>query len=304
MGARRSPARPDADGLAQRRDAILVRRQRWRIVLEVALHSDVTCAERAETLGVRVGLCQNAVEYREQGPAQFRRPPPARGGAPGQAPVEQEHGGAACGGFENEIGPKLRFHPDRQVRPPMLEKSSDRARPVDRHELMLHAGWEALAQKLGRGDSAGRDQNWNVRECFAQSSDQRQQGQALADTRAVHPDQPAVGPRQTRPPQPLAEACLVLLAAAAPMGKPGIDDRRGQQAGIAVAARRDQGLDHGRTPAGAAAARRSSARVVSPAGSIGSAPTMRSASAVSALSRSSRVRRASSIAAASASAAT
>ena len=229
------------------------------------------------------------------------RSPPARRGAVGHACVDQQHRNLARGGLQYEVGPEFGFYPDREVRPPVPGEAPDRVRPVHRHELVAHTLRQALAQQPRRGDGAGRDQDTDVGDRFAQPGDQRQQGQALAHTYRVHPDQPALGPGQAGPPEPFAEPGTVFLAPAPAMSEPGIDHRRGQHAGAAIAARRDQGFDHRCAAAAAARARPSPPRAALAAGSIGSTPTMRSAWAVSALSRSSRVRRASSSAALSAS---
>ncbi len=62
------------------------------------------------------------------------------GGEPG---IGQQHRRAAAVRRQNEIGPQLGFDPDRQIGMPVIEKALDRARQIDRHELMPGARRQA-----------------------------------------------------------------------------------------------------------------------------------------------------------------
>ena len=91
--------------------------------------------------------------------------------------------------------PKLRFHDQRQIRPPVIQKAPHPVRPINRDELMKRAVRKSAGHHPRRGYGAGGHQNMPVRRGFKQLLDKHQGGDALADTGGVQPDQFPVRPR-------------------------------------------------------------------------------------------------------------
>ena len=53
------------------------------------------------------------------------------------------------------VWPKLGFHEQREIWPPMVKKATDETRNIERNELMDHLAWKALLGQPTRCDCAG-----------------------------------------------------------------------------------------------------------------------------------------------------
>ncbi len=189
MGAGGEPQRPSGDLLAQRVERRRVDGERRGRGLQIAYARHRRCAKPAKSLGLHLVLGEAEGEGFEDRPHQPRRHPPARQRPGGEPRIGEQHRNAASVRRQHQIGPQLGFDPDRQIGMPVIEKTLDRARHIDRNELMAGARRQAALQETGRGDRPGGDQDLDRRPLGKDPLDERQDRARLADARGMHPDQ-------------------------------------------------------------------------------------------------------------------
>ena len=73
--------------------------------------------------------------------------------------VDQNHRYAARRYVDHHVWPKLGFHEQGEIRPPMIEKSAYEVWDIERNILMDHSARESLFGEPARGDGAGRYQH-------------------------------------------------------------------------------------------------------------------------------------------------
>ena len=111
--------------------------------------------------------------------------------------------------------PKLRFGEERQARPPMVEKTIDRAGRIDRHELMQRAVGQTGPGDLGRGDRDCREQHGQPAG-DARRSISRQRRNSLANAGRVDPDEWSLWPLQAGNTEALVLARRIFLTLTLP----------------------------------------------------------------------------------------
>ena len=144
------------------------------------------------------------------------------------AGIDQGQWNVAGRGFNDQIGPDLRFREHGEVWLPVVEKAAYGSRGVDGHELVDGCSGEAAGQQLGRGGGAGRDQEAQVRAGFGEGVDQCRQHQAFANTGAMQPNQNALRPGLGGVAQALAATLRMFLASAGAAFQQKRQDRRCQ----------------------------------------------------------------------------
>ena len=189
-----------------------IARRRVHVIFEVADRLDARRAQLQQARRIVLALRQAEVDAAEKRGNEAGNTPPPGEGARRQAGVDEGDGNAPRVDGANGVGPDFRFRQQEQVRPPMVEKSFDEARGVQRHILMAGAGRQSLRENARRGHGAAGDKD--MKPFGDQPFHQGQQGQAFADARAVQPGQPAVRAGQAGDPAPLAEPGGLFLAPA------------------------------------------------------------------------------------------
>ena len=219
---------------------------RWRrhVELEIAGHGQTRRAEFAIALGVIVRLREAEIEARQQRADRRRRVAPAREGALRQAAVDQYQRNALFRRRHDQVRPQVGLRQEREVRPPMIEEAFREGRRVERHELMDRTRRQTLFGEPRRCHGARRHQDTEI--ALAQTLDQWDHGEHLADARTMRPDQ---RPRRTgdlRLAAPLRDALRVLLAAFEAIGEHHRGDRRRRGGEPTVGAQRPwQPFSHG-----------------------------------------------------------
>ena len=157
---------------------------------------------------------------------------PAQVGARRHARVDDDDWRFSRVRRRHDIRPQFRFGENSEIGLPVVEKPLDEFRRVERRVLVKGAGRQPRRDHGGGTLGAGRDERMHA--AAHQALDQRQQHQALADARAVQPDQPALWPRQNGRAHAFVEACLVFLALRASRGQEPSREWREQVRGGAV----------------------------------------------------------------------
>ena len=203
----------------------LIDGRRRYIEFEIAAAGDPGCAELRITLRIGAGLGQTEIEAAEQRPNDARQSAPAVERAFRHAAVDQDHRDAAVRTGQDQIGPQVGFNEERQIRLPVIEKSADKSRRVERNELMHRARRQALLGERRRGDGAGSDQHGEIHRPDALN--ERNDRQHFADAGAVQPDQRAIGTRYAGHAVTFAKPRRIFLAAfQAPRQQPRCHRRR------------------------------------------------------------------------------
>ena len=147
MCGRREHDRTALHRLFQLRQLLRISRRRRHVELEVAGVEHVRAAERGETIGVALRLHQAHLEPGEQRRHRRRRRAPALERALRHPPVDDDHRNAALGSGEDEIGPEIGFHEQREARLPVIEEARHEARRVVGDELVNDVGRKAPARR-------------------------------------------------------------------------------------------------------------------------------------------------------------
>ena len=122
----------------------------------------------------------------------------------------------AAADLRQQIRPDLRFHPQHQIRAPMVEKPPHIGHAVDRHVLMHRPVRQPLGHQPRRGHRAGGQQHRQCRIAVQQPAQQDLHRQRLADAGGMDPGKPAPRPWPRRMTQPLAPPLRILLAGRLP----------------------------------------------------------------------------------------
>ncbi len=128
-----------------------------------------------------------------------------------QAAIDENERHAAAGKRRHGAWPQFRFHEQRQIRLPVIEKPLNVMGYVERRILMNHAGGETPSGDGGRGHRAGGQKDCQA--TIAKPRQQRQNGIGFADAGGVYPDQRAVRPIAGGLAEALPEARRIFLAA-------------------------------------------------------------------------------------------
>jgi hypothetical protein len=213
VGAGGKPQGPGADLPPQLGKRGRIGGERLRRGLEIADTRDDGRAEPAKPLRLQFVLGEAQRECPQHRPDHAGQGAPARLRAVRQPGIEKQHRDAAAMGRKNQVRPKFGFNPDRQIGTPMIEKPLDRARQIDRHELMANPVWQSGFQEARRRDSAGGCQNLDPCPLIDDPLHQRQDRSSFADARRMDPDE-----RPGRPPgagdaEAFAQPLAVFLAA-------------------------------------------------------------------------------------------
>ena len=188
-----------------------LRRRRRHVELEIAGGDDIAGAQFAEPHGVGRRARKAEVEPLQQIDDRIRQIAPALQRALRQPAIDQDHRHAALGGFDHQIRPQIGFHEQRQIRPPMVEKTAHVARHIERHELMDDAARQPVLGEFARGDGAGGHQHGDA--AVGDEFDQRQHARQFADAGAMQPDQRNLRPRDEAFAAPFGQPRAMLLAA-------------------------------------------------------------------------------------------
>jgi len=144
--------------------------------------------------------------------------------------IDEDHRDAARRRLYYHVWPKLGFHEQSKIRPPMIEETAHEPGNIKRNELMDHSVVEALFGEPARGDSACCYQHAYAPR--TDSIDQRQDACKLSDAGAVQPDKRTFRPGNATFAPALRQTLSVFLAALdTPREKDGSEwsRRRGQQ---------------------------------------------------------------------------
>ena len=144
---------------------------------------------------------EDEVERAEQRLRRPGRTPPAPGAALRNPRRQQRQPRAAGLRRQEQVRPQLAFDEDTEVRPPVVRNTSHGGGGVDRRVLVDGSGRQPPGHQVRRRPGAGGDQDRGVGPDLPRSRHQRQQGDALADARAVEPQELPVRPRREARPQ-------------------------------------------------------------------------------------------------------
>ncbi len=214
MGLGRDQERPRPNLGFQRLKRGSVKGQRRRIGFQAAHHPHMGRAKAGKAGGDFLVLRQHHIKGADQAAGGAGKALPAFGRMFGNPRIDQGQPHPARRRFQNQIRPQIGFHKQPGIRFPVIQKSGHGARDIERHELMDGAGGQALAQDFCAGDGAAGHQHGVA--AGLKFFNQRQRGQAFADTGAVNPDQASARAGDPRNPQPFAQPVMIFLAAPGP----------------------------------------------------------------------------------------
>ena len=198
MGRCGQPDRSPGQLLREHRALGFVERQSRRAFLQRARHLD-TAAGQAQPDQVAAGLFilrQNVIEPPEQRARHPRQPAPAAMRLGRDPCIDQQHRNGRRCRFMHQTRPQFAFSPNRQIGLPVFQEPPDQRAHIDGHELVYRMIGQPTGHQRRRGDRAGGDQEIQIFAQIAQTPDQFQNRQRLANTGGMKPDQRAIRPWQ------------------------------------------------------------------------------------------------------------
>src|SRR5947209_17558665 len=208
---RGGPARPRADAAHEAGQFRRVSRWRFRVELQIARDARIASAEFSKARGVLMCLREAKIDPPEHLRRRFRRPPASRERFFRESRVYRNEWDSLLLYRVKNVRPDFGFRDQDDLGPPIVEKTQRVLMNIERKKLMKATLGQALAQHAGRAERAARHDNMKTsRNKFLHA---RQERQAFADARTVHPCHASAWTRQTCDAEALLHARRIFLAA-------------------------------------------------------------------------------------------